>query len=61
MKDRCIFSVNLIPHTLEVTALKALQPGHKVNIEVDMFARQLQQMMAEVELPGVAKSRKAAR
>jgi riboflavin synthase len=33
------FGVNLIPHTTEVTALGALAPGGRVNIEIDMLAR----------------------
>jgi riboflavin synthase len=33
------FGVNLIPHTAEVTALGALRPGGRVNIEIDMLAR----------------------
>jgi riboflavin synthase len=33
------FHVNLIPHTLAVTTLKALAPGAKVNLEVDLVAR----------------------
>lgn len=33
------FSINLIPHTLEETMLKTLQPGHRVNLEADMLAR----------------------
>ncbi|MFH5923791.1 riboflavin synthase [Roseomonas xinghualingensis] len=33
------FGVNLIPHTTEVTALGALTPGARVNIEIDMLAR----------------------
>ena len=33
------FGVNLIPHTTEVTALGALAPGARVNIEIDMLAR----------------------
>lgn len=33
------FHVNLIPHTLAVTTLRALAPGAKVNLEVDMMAR----------------------
>lgn len=33
------FSINLIPHTLEQTMLKELQPGSKVNLEADMLAR----------------------
>lgn len=33
------FSVNLIPHTLEVTTLKHLSSGSPVNIEIDLVAR----------------------
>ena len=33
------FHVNLIPHTLAVTTLRALAPGRKVNLEVDLIAR----------------------
>lgn len=40
-----ICSVALIPHTLEMTTLKSLKPGDKVNIETDMFLRGLHHMM----------------
>lgn len=40
----CVVSVNLIPHTLAVTTLKALVPGSGVNLEVDMIARYLERM-----------------
>lgn len=33
------FHVNLIPHTLDVTTLKAARPGARVNLEVDLVAR----------------------
>ena len=33
------FHVNLIPHTLAVTTLKALSRGARVNLEVDLIAR----------------------
>jgi riboflavin synthase len=33
------FAVNLIPHTLEVTTLRRLEPGAAVNLEVDLVAR----------------------
>jgi riboflavin synthase len=39
------FSVNLIPHTLEVTSLGDLEPGGAVNIEVDMIARYLERLV----------------
>jgi len=33
------FEVNLIPHTLKVTTLKRLEPGCRVNLEIDLMAR----------------------
>jgi riboflavin synthase len=39
------FWVNLIPHTLEVTTLKRLAPGVRVNLEVDLIARYVERMM----------------
>jgi riboflavin synthase len=41
------FEVNLIPHTLEVTTLSRLQPGTKVNLEVDILARYVERMLLE--------------
>jgi riboflavin synthase len=37
--DGSTFSVLIIPHTLNVTTLGALQPGTRVNIEIDQMAR----------------------
>ena len=37
--DGASFSANLIPHTLAVTTLKALAPGARVNLEIDIVAR----------------------
>jgi riboflavin synthase len=39
------FSVNLIPHTLEVTTLKHLKPGSRVNLEADMLARYAERLL----------------
>lgn len=39
-----IFGVNLIPHTLEVTTLGALQPDGLVNMEVDIIARYVERL-----------------
>jgi riboflavin synthase len=44
--DRDRFDVNLIPHTLEVTNLKTLQPGAPVNLEVDLVARYLERLVS---------------
>ena len=37
--DGNTFMVGLVPHTLEVTSLSALEPGDAVNLEVDQLAR----------------------
>lgn len=42
----CIISINLIPHTVQVTTLCHLQPGHKVNLEVDLIARYVERMLS---------------
>jgi riboflavin synthase len=42
----CVVSINLIPHTLAATTLKALVPGARVNLEIDMIARYLDRMRA---------------
>ncbi len=41
----CEFSINLIPHTIENTTLGTLQPGSKVNLEVDLIARYVARML----------------
>jgi riboflavin synthase len=43
--EGCEFSINLIPHTVEVTTLKALAAGKKVNLEIDLIARYVERMM----------------
>ncbi len=43
--EGAVFSVNLIPHTLEETTLKELQAGAKVNLEIDLIARYVERMM----------------
>jgi len=42
----CHFTLNIIPHTAEVTTLGAMQPGDDVNLEIDVLARYLQRMQA---------------
>lgn len=38
------FDINLIPHTVTVTNLKHLQPGSRVNLEVDLIARYIERL-----------------
>lgn len=40
-----IFSINLIPHTLEATTLGTLQAGSRVNLEIDLIARYVERML----------------
>jgi riboflavin synthase len=44
--DGADFSINLIPHTIEVTTLKALAPGKQVNLEIDLIARYVERMLS---------------
>lgn len=48
--DGCEFSINLIPHTVEVTTLKHLQAGSKVNLEIDLIARYVERMLSADKL-----------
>jgi riboflavin synthase len=39
------FEVNLIPHTLSATTLRALRAGSRVNMEVDLLARYVARLL----------------
>jgi riboflavin synthase len=41
----CEFSINLIPHTVQVTTLKHLKQGARVNLEIDLIARYVERML----------------
>ncbi|MEE4290459.1 MAG: riboflavin synthase [Cycloclasticus sp.] len=43
--DDVSFSVNIVPHTLEMTTLGKRQVGDSVNLEVDVIARYLERLM----------------
>ena len=42
----CEISINLIPHTVENTALGTLAQGNRVNLEIDTVARYVERMMS---------------
>jgi len=44
----CEFSINLIPHTVEHTALGQLLAGAGVNLEIDTVARYVERMLSAV-------------
>jgi riboflavin synthase len=41
----CEVSINLIPHTVQNTALGTLQAGSRVNLEIDLIARYVERML----------------
>jgi riboflavin synthase len=42
----CEFSINIIPHTFDVTTLRSLRPGARVNLEADLIARYVERMLS---------------
>ena len=46
LADGCEVSINLIPHTVQNTALGSLQAGSKVNLEIDLIARYVERMLS---------------
>ena len=47
----CDISINLIPHTVENTALGDLAVGHQVNLEIDTVARYVERMLQHGHSP----------
>lgn len=41
----CEISINLIPHTIDHTALGELKAGSRVNLEIDLIARYVERML----------------
>jgi riboflavin synthase len=52
----CEVSINLIPHTVDNTALGNLRAGDNVNLEIDLIARYVERMLgaAPQRQPGAA-------
>jgi riboflavin synthase len=48
------FTVLIIPHTMKVTTLGALQPGARVNLEVDQMARYAARLLDHPHSDGVS-------
>jgi riboflavin synthase len=46
------FEVALIPHTLEVSTLGALEPGDEVNLEVDVLAKYVEKLIDRDTISG---------
>jgi riboflavin synthase len=52
-KDESTFSVGLVPYTQENTTLMSKRPGDKVNLESDVIARYVEQLLDERYLEGM--------
>ncbi len=46
----CEISINIIPHTIENTALGSLKAGSQVNLEIDTVARYVERMLSSETL-----------
>jgi riboflavin synthase len=53
-RDAETFAVGLIPYTQENTNLMKLRPGDRVNLESDIIARYVEQLLDERYLEGIA-------
>lgn len=49
-----VFSVSIIPHTLEATTLNECRPGRKVNLETDILGKYVERMLGFI--PGQGES-----
>ena len=49
----CLVSINLIPHTIDNTALGTLHSGSRVNLEIDLIARYVERMLSPTAQPAV--------
>lgn len=47
LTNGCEASINLIPHTVENTALGSLKSGSEVNLEIDLIARYVERMLGD--------------
>ena len=47
----CDISINLIPHTVQNTALGQLRQGSRVNLEIDTVARYVERMLSREQTP----------
>ena len=45
VNGRVIFEINIIPHTHQVTTIRLLRQGAKVNLEIDQLARYVERIL----------------
>ena len=52
LEPGCEVSINLIPHTVQNTALGTLGSGSRVNLEIDLIARYVERMLGQRSFSG---------
>jgi riboflavin synthase len=55
-RDERTFAVGLVPYTQENTALMTRRPGDRVNLESDIIARYVEQLLDERYLEGIGEA-----
>ena len=45
--ERVVFEINIIPHTHQVTTIRLLRKGAKVNLEIDLVARYVERLLGK--------------
>lgn len=48
--EGCEMSINLVPHTIDHTALGSLNAGSTVNLEIDLIARYVERMLSSAKM-----------
>lgn len=48
--DGDVFDINVVPHTMNVTTLSQLNVSDSINVEVDIIARHLEQLLSSRDL-----------
>lgn len=49
----CEVSINLIPHTVDNTALGSLRAGAQINLEIDLIARYVERMLSSSDTTSI--------
>ncbi|MEQ1516200.1 MAG: riboflavin synthase [Usitatibacteraceae bacterium] len=46
-RGNAVFEINIIPHTHQVTTIRLLRKGMRVNLEIDLIARYVERMLSK--------------
>ena len=54
LSGSAVFEINIIPHTHQVTTIRLLRKGAKVNLEIDQLARYVERML-QMQVPATTR------